>query len=282
MNTEDMRKAILNNPDVDADMLIEARDALDKELKKPYKKRDNERIEELTDIIYRLTSSDDIETVVANGIEKLYQKSEVKTAARPRKRWIRLAVVSAACLLVLFCANIWTVQALDLNVFQTVYHIMDGSVEIHFGHQDNSEEEIILTVSEDDPYGIRAKCEEYGFSPLTPSYIPAEFKLVKIDSDSSFVLTHLYFYYKKGNEKLDLYYSYVSDPMAFTEGTYGLPSDHHQFSEEIIGGYTVFISWEDQQFTAIFSDDEMQISYTFQSVDIEYEEAMKVLSSLFK
>lgn len=282
MNTEEMRKAILNNPDADADMLLEARDALDKELKKPYKKRDNERIEELTDLIYRLTSSDDIDTVTANGIEKLYKTCEVKNAARPRKRRIRLAAVSAVCLFVLICANVWTVQALDLNIFQTVYHIMDGSVEIHLGKQDNSEEEIVLTVSEDDPYGIRAKCEEYGISPLTPSYIPAEFKLAKIDLEPSSVLKHLYFYYKNGNEKLDLYYRFFSDPVAFAESKYGLPSDHHQFSEEIIGGYTVFISWEDQQFTAIFSDDKLQISYTIQSIGIEYEEAMKVLSSMFK
>ena len=61
---------------------------------------------------------------------------------------------------------------------------------------------------------------------------------------------------------------------------FGIPSDYHNISEQVIDNTVVTVSKEDNQFTAAFMIDRIQYSICADGLD--YDECQRVLESMFK
>ncbi len=141
---------------------------LDLELAKP--NPDYDLVDELSAAILEARGKAVKEIDVQSELGTIKQKS-IKHFRYPK--WA--ITVSAACL-VLICANTVSVAACGTNIFSAFVQFTKGDLTIDFGKQEQSV--ISLPTSENDPYGIKAKCAEYDVYPKTPFYLPDGFELV--------------------------------------------------------------------------------------------------------
>ena len=172
--------------------------------------------------------------------------------------------------------NARTARVWGMNPFEFIYSIVPGGITLHPNDLENKNE-ILLNTTEDDPYGIREKCEEYNFSPMTPSYIPEEMKLLQLSEHDGTDVKSLSFIYQNNNKTVTLNYDYVINKDMYNNATIGFPSDEYNIHTEIICGKKVIISWEDQIFRAEFCDN--QIVYDVFCEKLEYDTAYRILVS---
>lgn len=262
----------------DARTLAELKAQLSAETEKPASQQDLDRINELTEAICLLVGAE----------EMIVQKSEiaseqiVQTAAakKSRTRKLRLSVGIPLCAALIsgtLAANHYTMKATGKNLISASLIAMQDGYRVLF--LINRFDPIILPTTEDDPYGIRTKCEEYDFSPLTPTFIPQGFELKKITiSDEGEYGRFLIFRYCRGDVLLNFMYDYYPNLDYMQE--YGIPSDTMNVTEEQINGYTVFMLKEDDQFTALFYLD--HVVYQIFARDLDYAACEEVLNSMLK
>lgn len=267
------------NYTMDPKLIAEMRFRLEQECKKPAEMRDYALISELTDAIYHAMSEDDISEITKNGLIKLNVRREKYEKQIRKMRWSKAAGVIAACAVLAFGMNAWTMRVWGMNPLQVLYEIIPGGIQMN-PTEFEPEKEIRLSVSEDDPYGIRTKCEEYGFSPLTPSYIPEDMKLVDLSGIDEKNYKHLSFTFKTGEKYVGIDYGYILDQEMYNNTTIGLPSDKYNIHTEEIDGQTVLISWEDQIFRAEFCSN--CVIYDFLCKKIDYNTAYHILLSYFE
>lgn len=262
----------------DQALLAELYEKFNAELKKPAKKRDYQLIDELTAAIYEATSEQDLEQVTQQGIAAISAAHAQRVKSHPclYSRWLRPVAVLCTCLAVVLGLNVWTTSAFHMNLFKTVYQIADGGISISVT---DAVPEVSLEKKPDDPYGLRAECEKYGFSPRVPEYIPEDFKLVGIDEMEDDTEGSLYFRYVLRQKRLNIGFEYLDNPDDYLDTSFGCPSDHYNVIQENLDGIDVVISWEDRQFTAMFTAD--HIIYSVSSIDLDYDEAYAVLRSFF-
>ena len=158
---------------------------------------------------------------------------------------------------------------------EALYQLRQGGI---FLTPSDLEKNIELETSPDDPYGIRKICEEMGFSPRTPSYIPEHLILKNVEQRGE-GMKGVVLWYQYRNQYFSINYTYFEDDASFQNSTFGIPSDEYNIHTETIGGTQVLISWEDQIFHAIFSEN--HIVYHITSKKIEYDTAYHVLLSFF-
>ncbi|MCM1529774.1 MAG: DUF4367 domain-containing protein [Alistipes sp.] len=135
---------------------------------------------------------------------------------------------------------------------------------------------ISLPTSENDPYGIKAKCAEYGISPQAPFYLPDGFELVDFYAEINEAFSDICFFYKNGKTRLNITFTkYVnSDNIP----PIGIPTDTYNLQETEINGQTVFILKEDGQFTATYLNN--GIVYVITSNKLDYDECQKVVEAM--
>jgi hypothetical protein len=264
---------------MDPELIAEMRFRLEQECKKPVEMRDYALISELTDAIYHAMSEDDIGEITKNGLIKLNARREKYEKHLRKMRWSKAAGAIAACAVLAFGLNAWTMRVWGMNPLQVLYEIIPGGIQMN-PTEFEPEKEIQLSVSEDDPYGIRTKCEEYGFSPLTPSYIPEDMKLVDLSGIDEKNYKHLSFTFKTGEKYVGIDYDYILDQEMYNNTTIGLPSDKYNIYTEEIEGRTVLISWEDQILRVKFCDE--FVVYGLSCKKIDYNTAYRILLSYFE
>ena len=159
-------------------------------------------------------------------------------------------------------------------MFSAAYKIVKGGITIDM----NVGEKIDLSVTDDDPYGMKAKCAEYDMYPLTPTYIPEGFELTKLQDDINSVVTNLIFHYEKDDIILNFNFTMYKDGREIP--SIGLPTDTYNIVEEQINGHKMYILKEDNQFTATFLEE--NIVYLITAIDCNYDECQKVIESLVK
>lgn len=238
---------------------------LDLELKKP--SPDYDLVDELTKAILEARGK---------AVKEIDVKPEIQ-AIRQRKikriRFPKWAVAASAACVVLIGANVFSVSAWDMNIFSAIVEFSKGGMSIGLN---NKQDIIELPVSEEDPYGIKAKCEEYGISPLTPHYLPEGFEIMDFYADINEAISDICFFYQKGEVKLNITYTKYAD--SENVPPVGIPSDTYNLQEKEINGQTMYILKEDKQFTATFLNGD--IVYVIYSNQLGYDECQKIIESM--
>ena len=203
--------------------------------------------------------------------------AEIKRRANIKHRIFAPKRLAAACipLVLLFGLNAYTINAQGVNVFKALVDFVQGGVLI--GFEDRQEESVIeLPTSENDKYGMKGKCAEYGVYPLVPEYLPDGFQLSDITIDDENTFTLLVFSYVSGKRKISISYTKYHDSKDIPSIL--VPSDTHNITEKEINGQTMYILEEDNQFTATFLRNNM--IYVIFSDGLDYEECDKIVDSI--
>lgn len=258
---------------LDRKLLSDMQDEISAEIRKGCKRCDVDKIDELTDGIYRLNhgGNDDISAKTADSKRELIERLTSSEKPNHVKIYKRIASL-AACIIVILGLNTASLKVFGQNMFSSVYQISKGSITIDMKNQETIE----LPTTSDDPYGIRTKCAEYGFIPETPAYIPDGFILDHITKDKTSKDIDVIFNYKKGKIKLIFSYCYYykeSDIMPM-----GIPTDTCNVTENDVNGKTVYIIKEDSQFKACYLKENIQ--YFIYTEHLDYSESRKILESM--
>lgn len=260
--------------DLDREILSDLQKDLEEEMSKPAEERDESYIAELEEMI----SEDQEESISESRKRSLESVMKMLDEYEPPKHiklYKRLSVVAACCLL-LFGLNAFSLKAFGRNMFSAAYQITRGGINISAEEIGESERSDKLTTSESDPYGMKAKCAEYGFFPDTPTYIPEGFTLDSFFEESSDQLDAVGFYYKKKNTKLNFFFTNYKDNTLAPQ--IGFPTDTYNVTEGNKGNNTIYILKEDGQFTAAYI--EKRIKYMIFAEGLDYDECQKILESL--
>lgn len=238
---------------------------LELELKKPHP--DYDLADELSKTILEARG----QTVKAINVKPKIQAIRRKNIRRVRfPKWAM--AVSAACV-VLIGANAISVSAWDMNIFSAIVKFTKGGMSVNLNQKKNI---IELPISEEDPYGIKAKCAEYDIFSLTPHYLPKGFELVDFYADINEAISDICFFYQKDEFKLNITYTKYAD--SEKTSTVGIPTDTYNLQEVEINRQTAFILKEDKQFTATFLND--GIVCVIFSNKLDYDECQKVIESM--
>lgn len=268
MNKEKLERIL---SDLDMEILTNLKKDLAEEMSKPINERDENLISELEDMISQ-TEDEIISASKKRSLKSVMKMLDEYEAPKYIKLYKRLSVV-AACFLVVLGINTVSMKTFGQNMFSATYQLTKGGITISV---EESESNGDMVVSESDPYGMKAKCAEYGFFPYTPSYIPDGFVLDDISVESNEYADSIIFFYKKDDIILDFFYTNYKTNDEISP--IGIPTDTYNVTEEQINGRTTYILKEDRQFTANFI--EKGIKYTILAEGLDYDECDRILYSL--
>ena len=253
------------------DALKEIDAMLAKELDKPANSRDYDKIEELIDIYTHLTGKEEeIEQAAEDGIAGLQKRLHTSKPRISVKVKVMLAV---ACVVVtMLIANTFTVMAWDMDVFSVIVHLSDGSFSVVFPEK----EAVILPTTEEDPYGIRTECAKHGMDVEAPTYLPEGFYLTKVScTDTEDFGNSAAFWFNRGKKEvitIDYFWFFNNN----TEVNY--PCDEFNLSEIEINGNPAILSKEDEQYTIVWKNGDIQCDIC--ALNVDYDECDKVVASL--
>lgn len=253
--------------------LIELQAGLDEELKKPVSEQDFDRIEDLTEAISVLNGTDQFiskrtEIGIARVKADIHQNKHRKI--RIRRRWIAACICAA-----LIGSNAWSYTAYGMNAFSAAYQIFTGGIVIDFSKHDPSSSEAGNVYAEE----MQQICSEHNIDARIPTYVPEGFS--PTENYGSVNDLDLYasvsFYFRQKAKKLIIQMTHIKrDEVSIP---FGIPSDHHNISEQVIDNTVVTVSKEDNQFTAAFMIDRIQ--YVICADGVDYDECQRVLESFF-
>lgn len=249
--------------------LAKLNDELSTELDKPSRKQNIDKIMELSSVIADLEKEENKEAI-AESKAMLYEKTAEKERKNFSMKRIRPVIALCCIMVVVFTANTISVSAWNMNIFSLIVELTQGGVKIDFNNQ--KEEEIILPTSDDDPYGIIAKCVEDGITIETPHYLPEGFILTTYENNGTNDYKYITMTYTNGAKFIS--FSFQSYP----DGPVGIPSDKHNISETTINGHSAIISKEDNQMIAVFKSGDYMLTMFTQ--DVDYAECDKILNSI--
>ncbi len=257
---------------------------LSEELKKPAKKRNYDKIEELTEAYAKLMGT---EAEVENAMQRCL--SELRSKARPKRKFTRRMrgiVFTVSVAVLMFVMNIVTVSAFDMNVFSFIVHVADGSFSVDFpqiSEKKVQEEKIIrLPVTPVDPYGMIAECAKIGLYPETPHYLPDGLFLIGVRAnDIKNLEKYVSFnYIGENNKKISFSYHLFCNEIAM-QGA-GFPNDEHHFQEIEVNGHPAVLAIEkkDKEFTLVYVCDDLLMCH-FSCWNISEEEVQKIIGSFY-
>ncbi len=268
MNKDKLEKQLT---EIDVEILSDLKEELAEEMSKPADERDEKSISELEEMISQ-TEEKIIGASKKRSLESVMKMLDEHKKPKHIKLYKRLSV-AAASLVVLLGVNAASIKTFGQNMFSAAYKLAKGGIYIS---AEQSGKNNGITGSESDPYGMKAKCAEYGFFPKTPSYIPDGFVLDNVDVATNESFDSIIFLYLKGNIKLNFFYTNYKTNDEIQP--IGIPTDTYNITEEKINGLTTYILMEDDQFTSIFIDN--RIEHGIFAEDLDYDECYKVLESL--
>lgn len=248
------------------------RSELDKEISKPIRRRNFDRIEQLTAELSELTDSESDSE--APDTSKLYERirSYEKASAKPLNVFKRFAPI-LCCVVLVLTVNCISVLAYDMNIVSAVIKFSKGGFTVDFSK--NDVEEIILPTSEDDPFGFNAKLAEFGIEFETPHYIPEGYVLTNIDTNiCENVCNNVRFIYEKGKKTFSMDFSFYWNEVI----PMGIPSDDYNISERYVNGIEAIVSKEDNQYAIIYQKGKT-VFYMY-AVDVPYDECEKIVDSI--
>lgn len=258
---------------------------LNEELSKPVHERDYERINELTEAYTALISAEDeIAARSASGIEALeikVRKNKPHIYVTKRIKVMLTAGIAAAVMLV---SNTISVAAFQKDIFTLIVEYADHSFSIkrpenvpYTGRYASEVKRVDdLPATPDDPYGIRAECAKHGLDVLAPTFLPEGFELYDYDYSESRVTNYQsmsFWFYRNESQVAKITYRSLPE---YANGS-GIPSDQFNLREIEVNGNPAIISEEDNQYTIIFYDGNLE---TIITTDSGYENGDKIVASL--
>lgn len=255
--------------DLDREILSDLQKDLNEEMKKPAEERNESYIAELEEMIAQ-TEEELIGASQKRSLDNIMKMLDEYEEPKHIRLYKNLAI-AAACFLVILGLNTASLKVFGQNMFSAAYQLTKGGISVSTNESDE------MKTSESDPYGMKAKCAEYGFFPDTPSYIPEGFTLDYIDEESIEEVDYINFCYKKNNIILNILFTNYKDNAVISP--IGFPTDTYNVTEENIENTTVYILKEDGQFTASYI--EKRIKYVIYAEGLDYHECQKILESLF-
>ncbi|MDE5738432.1 MAG: hypothetical protein K2H93_08705, partial [Oscillospiraceae bacterium] len=270
------------NTDLKEQFIREINRALDEELKKPAKKRDYDKIGELTQMYTELMGT---ETQVEASMQQWL--SEVKSKASPKRkitRKMRVVFATISVAVVLFVMNIITVSAFNMNVFSFIVHIADNDFSVDFlaSNEVSSEEIIPLPVTLDDPYGMIAECAKCEIYPETPHYLPKDYVLtVCHHRDMSSFSKYISFTFrnqKNAKQTITFNYELFKDEESMSSAKFS--NVEHRLSEIKINDKPAILAEEqkDKQYTVVYYIDTLMIAIFTQG--LSQEEVNQIINSM--
>ncbi|MBQ6042210.1 MAG: DUF4367 domain-containing protein [Oscillospiraceae bacterium] len=287
--TKDALIAAMRQREADRSMLHELQQALSAELQKPPNQQDLDAVDELTEIICRITGRDhDLETTVQNGLAKLNSRisgesalsEESKRTRKPKIRWTRYAAAAASIAGLVLAIHVVCDPARGTNPLFGDSVLMKDGFKIYVTEND-SLSDAVITGGVSDPYEMRSVCTDYGIdNAVLPQYRPDN--LVQYD------VSHCEF----GNSKvLNIYYHDVDNEkkqVCFTIQQYddgakfepiGIPTESYHFDTEEIQGCQIQKVYDSFQNSAVFSIE--RNVYFLSTNEFSDEEFEKILRSFF-
>lgn len=250
-------------------LLAELQHSLENEMRKPAKKRNIQRIEELTDKIIELSYDESINEKIEESKNKFLTNLEIPEKRTSVKLIKRLSPI-AVCLVVIIGLNAISLKTFGQNIFSSIYELAKGGIVVTPEISEN------VSVSPDDPYGMRTKLAEYGLFLDTPEYIPENFELTDINEYDDTVMTFVGFYFTYKNKQLNLFYTCYKEDEDISP--MGIATDTYNVEEKTINGKQIHIVKEEKQFHAIYY--EKNFCVTFFSENLDYDECYKILESI--
>ena len=271
------------NTDLKEQFIQEINRVLEEELKKTAKKRDYDKIEELTQAYTELMGTEaQVEASMQCCISKFKSKARPKRKITPR---MRIIFATISVVIVLFVMNIITVSAFNMNVFSFIVHITDKNFSVNsplFASEVSADDVIEVSVSPDDPYGMIAKCAKYGIHPETPHYLPEGYVLTECDylkmrsysADIQFTFTNQH------NTRQTITFSYELYENEENMNDIKFSNIEHHLSEIEINDKSAILAeeQEDKQFTVVYPIDTLLITIFTQ--DISKEEINQIINSI--
>lgn len=241
---------------------------LDRETSKPVRKRDFDRIEQLTLQLAELSGDD-----TSNNTDKLYER--IRNYERATKKPVHIFkrfIPALCCFVLVFTANCVSVAAWDMNIVSAVIEFTKSGFAVDFG---KPKEEIHLPTSDDDPYGFIAKLAEYDIEFETPHYIPEGFVLTRIDTNiNENYADEVCFIFEKGKQNFSISYTKYHNEIPKIL----IPSDHYNISETEVNGSPAIISQEDDQYNIVYLNEKAKFCMFF--AEVPYSECEKIVASI--
>lgn len=270
MDNKDIIEKVLNEKDhFQNKSASELRAMLDNELSKLDNQIDYGVVDELTTAVIeaeenkRLTADVDAEL---NNLRKRISKRRIIHFPK----WA--VSLSVACF-ILLCANCISVCAWNMNIVSAVIEFTKSGFTVEFIEP---EKEIVeLPTSEDDPYGLISKLDEYDIKFETPYYIPDGFVLTEIETNvNEDFANSVCFVFQNGKQNFSIEYTRFWDNVV----PICVPSDRHNIFETTINDAPAIVSEEDGQYTITYQKD--KTNFFFFSVDVPYSECKKIIKSI--
>ena len=265
----------MRDPAVSQEYLEEMQGILQEELDKPFEEQDQDLINDLIQNITEMTGMEEtLREHAEAGIARMQQYSEQISGKRKtvRIRWL----IPIACAIILLTSNVLSYSVFGMNAFSAAVQITKGGIVINYNDSAGDSE------AEGNPYAdeMLAICEENGFTPLVPQYIPANLKPTETWGAVSDVANSksVIFYLSNKREKLNIHYIYAND--STFDVNVGIKTKSYNMTEENICGTTVYIIHErDTEYTISFQKDTIIYSMFFDQYD--EDEIQRTLYSMF-
>ena len=260
----------------------EVSEMLEKELAKPYKKRDYDKIEELLNEYTRMNGMEEqIQKASETGVQKVIARTKTRKL-RVRKYRPLVTVVCLAVVMAIF--NTISVAAFDMDAFSFIVHIIDDGFSVDFFSKEVPLESVVqIPVSEDDPYGMIAECSRNGLYPETPHYLPEGYVLTSNNNNemTSYKKYNRFTFTNQINENDWIYISYdlYENGKMMEESKF--PNIEHNLTEIQFNGHIAILAEEkkDRQFQIIYHIDNLLI-YIF-TQNVSREELNKIIKSIY-
>ena len=256
---------------------------LEEELKKPAKKRNYDKIEELTGAYAEFMGT---ETEVRNAMQRCL--SELRSKARPKRKFTRKmkgVIFTVSFAVMLLITNLITVSAFDMNVFSFVVNVANGSFSVNFSQVSSekvSDNAIKLPVTADDPYGMIAECAKNGIYPETPHYLPDGLFLMEIGAEDlqKFEKYVMFNFIGESNQRISFGYHIFDNSIAMQGASF--PNDEHNFQEIKVNGHPALLAEEikDKEFTLVYCCNDL-LMCCFSCWNISEQEVQRIINSYY-
>ena len=251
---------------------------LDSELAKPLKKRDFDKIAELTAQYRELVTGESGDSLTERGIDKLnkkideYEKKHFLPIFSSMKR---LTPVLCAVVIMLV-GNCVTVAAWDMNILSAIVKFTKGGFSVDFTEEQQQQDIVELPTSENDPYGISEECAKYDVYPTEiPTYIPEGFNLTytthNVNPDYANFVS---FTFENGKKTISIDYTRYWNEV----GNDIIPSDDYNISKMDINGSEAIVSKEDKEYIITYIKGKT-VFYMY-AKNVDYDECDKIVESI--
>lgn len=275
MTNEELAVKMQENT-ADREFAEELQEVLQAELQKPAEEQDYDLICDLTQTLSEMCGADEMLSEHSNGeIARLREDTEPlkQKSGMIRLRWL----IPAACALLLLFTNILSYAVFGMNAFSAAVWITDGGIMIRFKEDEQPLQENTNKYAEE----MLAFCQENGFSPLVPQYIPEKLEPAE-DWKNIAVLdktTTATFHFTHKKEKLAVSYTFLPDPSFELEVGMPFGSDASYSTETICGVNVNLIQSGKTEYRAAFRSG--QVIYSIWTDGLDEAEFRKILCSLF-